>query len=180
MEFRGVGFLLLIQYDHRLYIPMVRYLASLLRCNNTLTSLTCSPCFQPLLFIFCSFFVPSSTICVSSLYLSLLCHNKSCRCSVVIAARLCLSYSLCLSNLVYHCSAVSLSRRHLYCSLLCLSLSSTPSIVPINHHQHTLTVIYSIIYRVVVDCTNHIWSVSNLQHNLSRDGRLYQPYIFAG
>ena len=148
---------------------MVRYLASLLRCN-TLTSLTCSPCFQLLFSLFCSFSVPSSTICVSSSYLSLLCCNKSCRYSVVIATRLRLSYLVC------RCSAVSLSRCCLHCSFH-LSLLSTPSIVPINHHQCTLSVIYSVIYRMVVDCTNHIWSVNNLQHNLSCDGRLYQPYL---
>ena len=154
---------------------MVRYIASLLCCNNTLTSLTCSPCFQPLLSLFCNFSVPSSMICISSSYLSLLFRNRSCRCSVVIAARL-----IChiLSNLVCLCSAVSLSRRRLYCqSLLCLSLFSTPSIVPINHHQHTLSVIYSVIYRVVVNCTNHIWSVSMLQRSLWCNGRLYQPYL---
>ena len=131
---------------------MVRYLASLLPCNNTLTSLMCSPCFQPLVSLFCSFSVPSSTICVSSSYLSLFCHDKSCRCSVVIAARLHLSYSLCLSNLVSRYSAVSLSCHRLYCSLICLSLFSTPSIVPINHHQCTF---------------------SNLQRNLSCGGQLY-------
>ena len=91
------------------------------------------------------FSILSSTICVSSLYLSLLCRNKSCRCSVVIATSLRLSYSLCLSNIICRCSAVSLSRRRLYCSLLYINLSSTPSIVPINHHQHILSVIYNVI-----------------------------------
>ena len=47
-----------------IYLRMVRYLASLLRCNNTLTSLTCSPCFRPLLSLLCSFSVPSSMMCL--------------------------------------------------------------------------------------------------------------------
>ena len=52
--------------------------------------------------------------------------------------------------LTCYCSTVSLSCSHLYSSLLHPSLSSIPSIVSINHHQHgdqcTLSVIYIVIY----------------------------------
>jgi len=63
-------------------------------------------------------------------YVSLLCCNKFCCCSIVIVACLHLWYSLCLSNLICRYSAISLTCHSLYCSLLHLSLFSC-SILPL-------------------------------------------------
>ena len=69
--------------------------------------------------------------------------NWFCHCSVFIAAYLCLSYSLRLSNLVCHSSLLSLSLLTLYSSLRVLSLSSFSIYY---HAAADLSVIYAVHY----------------------------------
>ena len=46
--------------------PLQQHLSLLCRHHGTPTSVTCSPCFQPLLSLFCSFSAPFNTILLSS------------------------------------------------------------------------------------------------------------------